>query len=596
MNITHLLRKWTAVLLFFLFIVPFHTLASEPKEVISINININMDWNHRGSGNTRTIGTFMVNVTGKARLTEKKGECLKYEPVGMKATGKFKQRTIQEAEHFDCSGQVIMRMEGFETVPVSADNFLIISNLGHLGKVAAMQYKGNFNIEDMFDQKKNSDSDNYSSMLVASFKCTQRGGCGNEGYFKEGIIPIALNIFKELTPMGMHGSYTWKSKDGLPSFRIGIGDFKGDRRFNPNKGQGARYRVSWSFGKITPIVQIWYKGKNITDSKNDVLVGEKVKLEAVVKPHWMSGEKGKWKIDKESILEDWKASAARSEKIEAKLDKKEIEFFWWKKNDAAIVKYKLNGKDVKAQTEFNVIEPNVEIIPIAAKHFVYKKSDCEIVPGGPPSMRIESVVKLKEDKPFCLQYVQLVKSNNWSLKCTGKNFHWYNNVHEKKLDTTYPYGHTEGDKGYEGEKCGSGNVTIVMQDSPNGPLEQIAASLYMDEQFEAYLMFRPGGKEDGNAWVPLKRVDWQWKAKLISKVNPFDYWTKNIPVPSCIKRYNHDCLKAPASYNPAPKQAQDYPKWSAVTPKNIFMKITGETVIDSGDNYKQVPVQWSCAD
>ena len=72
MNITGLLRKWTVVLLFFLFFVPFHTLAAEPEEVISINIDINMDWNHKDSGTTRTTGTFMVKVTGKARLTKKK--------------------------------------------------------------------------------------------------------------------------------------------------------------------------------------------------------------------------------------------------------------------------------------------------------------------------------------------------------------------------------------------------------------------------------------------------------------------------------------------------------------------------------------------
>ena len=601
MNITGLLRKWAAVLPFFLFIVPFHALAAEPEEMISINININMDWNHRGSGTTRTIGTYMVKVTGKARLTEKDGEWLRYEPVGMRATGKFKQETIQEAEGSDCFGQVIMRIDGFDTVPVTTGEFLINGNLGNLGRMAAMQYKGDFSPGEMFSQKKDARSDNYSSLLVAGFKITQRGGCGNEGYIKEGTFPIALNIFKELTPMGMHGSYTWKSKDGLPSFKIDVGDFQGDRRFNPIKGQGARYRVSWRFGKITPIVQIWYKGKNITDRKNDVLVGEKVKLEAVVKPHWMSGEKGKWKIDKKFILEDWKASAARSDKIEAKLDKKEIEFFWWKQNDAEIVKYILNGKDVKAQTEFNVIEPNVEIIPTASNDFGYNPEDCEIVPGS-PSMRIKSVVKLKEDKPFCLQYVQLVKSNNWSLKCAGKHFCWYNNVHEKKLDTSYPYGHTEEDKGYEGEKCGSGNVTIVMRDTPNGPMEKYAASLYMDEHFEAYLMFRPGGKEDGNAWVPLKRLDWQWKAKLISKVNPFDYRTKDKyttgkePIPLCKDRYNPSCLKAPAKYDHTPKQAQEYPEWSAVAPKNIFMEPTGQTVIDDGNNYKQSPVQWSCDD
>ena len=558
MNITDLLRKWTTVLLFFLFFVPFYTRAAEPKEVISINININMDWNHRGSGNTRTIGTFMVNVTGKARLTEKKGECLKYEPVGMKATGKFKQRTIQEAEHFDCSGQVIMRMEGFETVPVSADNFLIISNLGHLGKVAAMQYKGNFNIEDMFDQKKNSDSDNYSSMLVASFKCTQRGGCGNEGYFKEGIIPIALNIFKELTPMGMHGSYTWKSKDGLPSFMIGIGDFKGDRRFNPSKGQGARYRVSWNFDESKPILQIWRKGKNITYTNQEVKVGEKIELECKVIPKFEGKpEYQEWFIDegyygKKRYIKKFDASKEKGEVLkltENDLKKPKIIFYWKDAGDGTVkCKAKVKGENIDAQTEFSVRKPDYQVKVDAKKSSALgnintggtlPKGECCIDKShkgkgpiyGLQYDGIEFECESKEqEKSF--QWVQLINDELYYDNSVRQDWTW--NIKGLGLDHCYPYEHGKKAKDQPGMEAPK---------NPENTKEEVYIFRVRKTQTSMmYLMYRPEGKD--NEWVPLCIVEWTWQGSIIYK----NKWLKDVK------------LENPAEWKI--KETSKYPEWA----------------------------------
>ena len=564
MNITGLLRKWTAVLLFFLFFVPFYTLASEPKEVISINININMDWNHRGSGNTRTIGSYKVKVTGKARLTEKKGECLKYEPVGMKATGKFKQRTIQEAENFDCSGQVIMRTEGFETVTVSADKFLIISNLGHLGKVAAMQYKGNFNIESMLDQEERPDSDNYSAMLVAGFKCTQRGGCGNEGYFKEFIIPIGLNIFKNLTPMGMHGSYTWKSKEGLPSFMMGIGDFKGDRRFNPSKGQSTRYRVSWRFGKITPIVQIWYKGKNITEQKSkDVFVGQKVKLEAVVKPQWMSLDKGRWEIEGD-IISGWEATEDSAKRIPFEdHEKTEIKFCWIEGNYIGApmkVTYsgKANGKTVEAKTTINAFKPMVTKIkaqPSKAITVGYPLGPpCELFLGKTPAnvtpgMLITSEIKMPVlpadkgvERPHLLQYVQRIKEE--ILLHYNQDFFRQAND-DWRCDKNYPYGGEKNRAPYK----------LEMNDTPGSDIGQLTKELHLHDQFDTCLMFIPSANanDDECSWIPLKTVKWSWAGAIKLKKE----WEPDLP---CDKSTYRILYKV----KPRPKiqDCSTHPEWS----------------------------------
>ncbi|MBE9485517.1 MAG: hypothetical protein IMY74_11750 [Bacteroidetes bacterium] len=583
MDITVLLRKWTVVLLFFLFIVPFHTFAAEPEEVISINININIDWNHRGSGTTRTIGTYMVKVTGKARLTKKKGEFLKYEPVGLRATGKFKQETIQEAEGSDCFGQVIERIDGFDTVPVTAGKFLIDGYLGHLGKMAAMQYKGNISPEGIISQKKDSRSDNYSSVLVAGFKVTQRGVCGNEGYIKEGILPIGLNIFKELTPMSMHGSYTWKSKDGLPSFKIDIGDFQGDRRFSPIKGQGARYRVSWRFGKITPIVQVWYKGKNITDSNNDVLVGEKVKLEAVVKPHWMSLGEGKWEIEGD-IIADYKVSQnhekAKVINVE-KYDEPVIEFVWKDGQFFGIpqkVKYSgtVEKKEVIAETTFNVFEPKAKttIHPAPSALLASVDYPCELILGGNArgnyGMTIDSYIEMPplfKGQPFKTQFVQLTKGDAWIQQDYKKSSYLLLNDSTKNfaLDTEYPYI--------------DGSSNIVLNDTPGGGLNISYNQMFIKNQFQSYLMFLPSSSRNDPecVWINLSRIDWDWAgaARRIS----------DKPALKCIDTFKITFSKAPDKYL---TDISDLPIWSKKKRGSGGFNITAGITNDS--NWK--PPNW----
>jgi len=578
MNITGLLRKWAAVLPFFLFIVPFHALAAEPEEVLSINININIDWDY-GSGH-RTIGTYMVKVTGKVRLTEKEGEWLRYEPVGMRATGKFKQEIIDQNPNSDCFGQVIERIDGFDTVSLTGDNtFLINVNLGHLGKMAAMQYKGNISPGEMFNEKKDSKSDNYSSVLAAGFKITARGGCGNEGYIKEGTIPIALNIFKELTPMGMQGSYTWKSKDDSPWFKIDIGDFHGDRRFNPIKGESTRYRVSWRFGKITPIVQIWYKGKNITEQKSkDVFVGQKVKLEAVVKPQWMSLDKGRWEIEGD-IISGWEATEDSAKRIPFEdHEKTEIKFCWIDGNFTGApmeVKYsgEVDGETVDAKTTINVFKPvatKIEVRPsknITVGHPV-EEADCELFLGKTPAtdspgIKISSELimpVLPEDngveRPHLLQYVQRIKED----VLEHHNVAFYHRKNNKWCcDENYPYG---------GESNRAPH-RLMMDDTPGQELGKLTKELHLHNEFDTYLMFIPSANAHDNecSWVPLKVVIWNWAGAV-----------------KRIKYQSYDPICDTSTYEllykerPRPKiqDSSTYPEWSCNIKKNIRKLIGSE--------------------
>ena len=107
-------------------------------------------------------------------------------------------------------------------------------------------------------------------------------------------------------------------------------------------------------------------------------------------------------------------------------------------------------------------------------------------------MKVTSTVSTEKNKPFSLQYVQLVESTNWRLMWEQGNnvFIWYKDVHKYMLDKTYPY---------NGEKAGSGNVEKEMMDTPSAPGPQYAALLDFNQNFQIYLMFRPGNKGADNA-------------------------------------------------------------------------------------------------
>ena len=54
----------------------------------------------------------------------------------------------------------------------------------------------------------------------------------------------------------MAGSYSWTSKELDTGLQIR--DYTGQTQFGPQKGEGnVKYRVSWNFGKIKPMIQIF---------------------------------------------------------------------------------------------------------------------------------------------------------------------------------------------------------------------------------------------------------------------------------------------------------------------------------------------------
>lgn len=607
MSFNDFLGKKIIVFFSLVLISPFFSLAVDPDKNIPIRIQVNIEWDHPPkSGNTRSIGSFMLRVTGKAKVFEEDGELLRYEPVGMQAFAKIKTEDIMEDPNDKCYGKVISRIEGSGSVPItlptqSSNGFIMDVALGHLGKIAALQQMGRAAevIKAMMEkEEKESSNDNYTVWLSGSFNATfQSGLCDGPVNTEKDAMPFSVRIFKELTDSGMSGSYTWKSDKGLHS--VDIRDFHGTKIFGPPQdGTEVKHRVSWTFGETEPIVQIWYKNKegeeiNITDKKNqDVLIGQKVKLEAVVKPAGMSLSDGEWEFDDSKIISGWEATKQKAElKPFEDHNEKQIEFCWVDGSFSGVpkkVKYSgtAEGKTVEAETTFNVFKPNLKeesIVPagkVTVGLMPEENSDkfyCALYPGeisldsegqapGNVGMFISHHIEmpyLPQDegykRPHLLQYVQIIKED--MLMNSADGIYWQMNNEKWCCDKNYPYSLSI-------EKNRTSH-SIEMNDTPHQDIDKLTKELHIQDNFQTYLMFFPS--QDPNdkdcVWIPLRLIKWEWAAAVTKKGDVADF--------DC-NQNNYFPLYKAAPQILKKTDCSEHPEWSCNVENNKMKRIGTE--------------------
>ncbi len=570
MDYISLLRTVIVAILLVFFSAPATLVAAEFKEKIPITVQINIDWTHKGR-RTHTKGNFMVNVKGSADIVKKERDFLKYQSSDMQAICKYKEEeTMMDPKH-KCFGKVIHRIEGSGAVSfpaeyknISEGQFTMSVHLGKLGKIAASRYTGNVDPEAFHKECKDCRDDNYEWMMVVPLKATFQQLC-DQPYTKEGMVHASLIVFKELTPEGMHGSYNWNSDGkGHHTGRVHIMDFHGTRKYGPPEGEGAHYRVSWVFGEVKPVVQIWCEQDNITDQKSkDVLVGQKVKLEAIVRPQGMTLDKGRWDI-KGDIISGWEATKDSAHEIPFKdHDKKEIKLCWVEgKFTGAPMKVtysgKANGKTVEAKTTINAFKPMVTKIkarPSKAITVGYPlKPPCELFLGKTPAndtpgMLITSEIKMPVlpadkgvERPHLLQYVQRIKEE--ILLHYNQDFFRQAND-DWRCDKNYPYGGEKNRAPYK----------LEMNDTPGSDIGQLTKELHLHDQFDTCLMFIPSANanDDECSWIPLKTVKWSWAGAIKLKKE----WEPDLP---CDKSTYRILYKV----KPRPKiqDCSTHPEWS----------------------------------
>ena len=557
------------------------------KELLKATVNLSVKWNIENK-RERNQGSLKVMAKGVLKLNKEMSSMdqglpavmVNYKNQNMMASYTYKETITDKDPPDDCPNSVIARYQGSGNTMVAVvpgPGNLIVNHFSSLFKDTGLGDMASSAISGML-------VDHYlfvvpCNEIVANGQKLDKSNCKNLPSTRR--RKITANITGKIMQNGkMKGSKTWTAKADSPhsglSFVVKINELpktmNNNKPFVPAKvlGGDITYTLSWNIEELEPHVLIYRLKANdwhdITDATPDeeeqeIFPGEKLILKAVVV---MPGEtkespKGQWEItEKDKILKDWQASKDKSEKVKVvKTDKKEIEFFWWKEVKKAVVKYKVPGKNLTGKTEFKLIMPKVNVVEDPGKvwGFIIDKG-CEVVPDS-PSMKVTSTVSTEKNKPFSLQYVQLVKSTNFSLKWEYGNdaFFWYKDVHEYMCDKTYPY---------NGVETGSGNVKKIMKDTPGAPGSQNAGILDFNENFQTYLMFRPGNKGAGNAWVPLRRVNWGWKLRAINNDNPSGPGRKKCNIRFDISDSSN---KLPKGYNYRSKKAADYPKWSGAVTK-----------------------------
>jgi hypothetical protein len=562
------------------------------KEKMHVSISMKSNWDHGyPETNVRQVGSYFVQVSGEVELSERDGDFLRYVSKNVNATYKFEDRGIMMAPGDQCTGKVISKAETSGSAPVTGDGFFIDVKLGELGKFALLQCGGKITSENIQNLNKMPPSDNYSAVLLVPVKMTYRStsdsGCELTNV-KSGEAAFSLFIgFRELKPWGMSGSYKWGGQGGART--LGVVDCQGDIRYQPEAGDGPpQYEVSWVFGEVKPIVRIYWKDKDITDTESEeTIVGRKVKLEARVFPAGYGRPTGKWEIGGK-IVSGWKADKNHAElKPFEDFDKSEIEFFWVDGKFAGApqkVKYtgKVNGKDIEAKATIQVFKPKIKsekVMPakmITLGGMIDKKGQipqCHLYPGNvnigtwppvasPPGIYISHEIEMPptdNQPPHLLQYAQLVKEDVLE-NLNGEYWRRYNSkwCHDER----YPYGGIRA------------SFKVAMDDTPGSDLGQLTKELHEKDNFMTYLMFIPSSNpSDKDAiWVPLSLIEWEWAAGVKKG--------ENLPLDSpCSKKTYRPLYEVPPivkNKNIAPA----YPEWSCNIEDNKKKKIGTEGFTD----------------
>ncbi len=588
------------------------------REFLKITVNLNIKWDVDSEKNKNT-GYMNIRVQGLLKLNKEMssmGQGLPAVMVNYKSMGNtlafysYKETITDKDPPEDCNNATVEKYEGaastlLKTVPGPGN--LIINHFASLFKDTGLGHMASPEVTGML-------FDHY--LLAIPFNEIEINGqkldqSSCEWKPSTRKMKIVANIIGKVEKQGkMEGRHTWTAKAdssrSAPRVSVKVNELpvtmNNKKPYAPEKDSDGdvTYSLSWKIEETKPHVLIyrlkddaWHDVTDATpdEEEQEIYPGEKVNLRAIVLLPGETGTPppGKWEItEKGKILKDWKAGEDGTEEVKVEtLDEKEIEFFWWKNVKTAKVKYTVKSKNISGKTEFKVVMPEVSVSEEPGTRWAFRTdvNECEILPDA-PSMKVTSTVSIKKNKNFCLQYVQLVKSDNWSLKKMGDGFHWYTDIHGFMLDSTYPY---------NGEVCRAeaGSVPITMKDLPAANLEKSTASVYQDQEFQIYLMFRPGKRGGGNAWVPLRRINWGWKITAISKNNPWHYTHpqgQKIPVPPCRLRFDlFPPEKLPVNFNYRARKAREYPKWSDTAPEGAFMKVTEIKVEDVGNNYRNPP-------
>jgi hypothetical protein len=318
--------------------------------------------------------------------------------------------------------------------------------------------------------------------------------------------------------------------------------------------------------------------KDITDKETKVMAGQRLHLTAhVVSTGLGDLLSSTWKVPG-VLFDSWRGS--RDAGYIRLVDNDEFEHislhYAWGDGSSGGKRYTVSynadyaGNTLEGKTTFVVFIPEAtaDVTPGTKTDFSdgseqgnsasLPSSGCEIAPI-PYGIQIKSEVAMPSNElnngEFTLQYVQLVETNAWGMFSPDKRtYSWKYNVHTSLLDSAYPY---------EGPVSGSGRLSLSMRDTPGSPSLIDYDAVYIDMDFNAYLMFKPPDHPELATipqFISLYKINWHWKA-AVQAVTPHP----NSYVDCGKGIHIITCDKPPSSYPHVPLEWYIQPEWEGVS-------------------------------
>ena len=551
-----------------------HCVEKDIQETLYARIKIRVTWNV-DKGTAVNKGSLDMNLNGMLKLNKEMSApthglpavMLTYDPQNMTGTYRYKEEHISKKDNTECP--LWEEYHGSGSFSFREPAKLMIHYLGGLFKGIPLKKTGHPETDGYLTNYY--DFSIHPPELTAEGKRRYSSKCSYKPFTRRFNSSLGLRFgMKENGEMS--GSKTWAShwSTGRPTFTVGISDLGTPYKEKPYRPPAedpgnVTYSVEWRIDKA-PAIEIFRETEPdvfipITNASQEVIVGEKIKLKAVVLPYDESS-RGVWKFP-ESVISGFVADRNRGKVIlleEEQKRKPVIEFFFtdgeFSKGKPFEITYATEDKKLQGKTTFKVFEPevrmeiskkkpNIGLWPVDEDNEQVKDQVCRLylgdrsklpkdIPKGIPPEEAEKINKkgardaagifidstitlpgLFANQNHSLEYIQLIKelileTRDVKNTCTRAD-NWL-------CDKNYPYANKVAEK------------TIYMDDSPGSDLHQLTHLLNQYQTFQTFLMFRPcplskAQSDENSVWVPLRVVEWEWKAlaKRVKSYSSNDY-------------------------------------------------------------------------
>jgi hypothetical protein len=573
-----------------LFAKEIHRAKLENPTKCSVRINGTVNWRAEDRDSIATIkSNFVISGTMKMKWQAKGGYAKDFEIDQMQVNYSHLAQAIKKKPSKDCPESLEFEVKASGSLPITKGSL----NIRYEGKVPA----GHPIKQSMLDfgfgpgpvpgKMKTLDRCQYTTkelgLTIAQVKVidtqkiandqTEFSGSRSFGIpEKTSVVTLSLwmpFIFSDKVLSGGPSSLPKEIENMISSAGDNLVLFKGYSIGNALGGvPGNDGQLTWKI-KIGPYVEIWRDDKDITDQVQDVVVGERIKLKAVVFPEDKDPKQGEWSIGTitpksggdykaKKFIKDFVVSGETGQVIELKgeeLEKPEIKFHWWDEGKDIKVKYKtiVEGKEVTGESTFVVRKPAITMsaetpqgVGLCYDFFdedgtydhsemIYSRPDLKNIRTDPKN-RIPTIkftrTEIPVDFPGETQYVQVVQENGCWVKKADALEPRCLEIDRAGLDNDYPY-----------------TKEREALDTPGIQIADLDKEIKVVHKFKMYLEYKPA--KEGAIFVPSRVTDWEWKGAM--------KWDPQAKEPNC---------NVTRTDKPKDKAAEEYAQWKRVLRPN----------------------------